>query len=548
MKRPNSVGAASATKAVGYARVSTPEQAEKDLSLPAQMAAIRKYAQDHGLELVGEFVERGITATDDNRPEFRRMLQEIYRPSSQVGSIIVTHGSRFMRNATKARIHKEALRKRGIRVVAIQQEVTDDPNGRFAEGVFELIDQLESETNGVRTRAGMSENARQGFFNGSKTPFGFRVEKVATPGGSKNKLAVDAGEAELLREVFQRYLAGTGAKATAIGLNQRGLLYRGKRWTRDLVLKVISDSCAVGTYYWGRLDSRGKRLRAQDQWIEIAVERIVDDETFRLVQELRTRRDPGRSPGRLPSSPLLLAGLLRCAQCGGPYQLETSGKLGPDGQAYRYYNCRRFIRTGKEACAGHRIAVATLDSAVLNHAADRLFTDQRCREILLSLVEEEGLLRQKTAEQRRLLERERDELGKRLERWYERIETDAELADVGSERLRELRTKREEVARDLAKLKPLFTVPPYLYKPETTQRFQDRVREVLTSGSDAMKRVYLQNLLDHIVVGEESITIEVRAGAALAMMAASRPTSVESTGSEVLPDVVDWHARRDSNP
>ena len=106
----------SATKAVGYARVSTPEQAEKDLSLPAQMAAIRKYAQDHGLELVGEFVERGITATDDNRPEFRRMLQEIYRPSSQVGSIIVTHGSRFMRNATKARIHKEALRKHGIRV------------------------------------------------------------------------------------------------------------------------------------------------------------------------------------------------------------------------------------------------------------------------------------------------------------------------------------------------------------------------------------------------------------------------------------------------
>ncbi len=49
MKKPNSQGAASATKAVGYARVSTPDQAEKDLSLPAQMSAIRRYAQDHGL-------------------------------------------------------------------------------------------------------------------------------------------------------------------------------------------------------------------------------------------------------------------------------------------------------------------------------------------------------------------------------------------------------------------------------------------------------------------------------------------------------------------
>lgn len=74
--------------------------------------------------------------SDDVRPEFRRMLQDIFSPSSEVGSIIVTHGSRFMRNATKARVHKEALRKRGIRVVAIQQEVSDDPNGRFAEGVF----------------------------------------------------------------------------------------------------------------------------------------------------------------------------------------------------------------------------------------------------------------------------------------------------------------------------------------------------------------------------------------------------------------------------
>src|SRR5258706_11180536 len=121
MKKTGNQVSARVGKAVGYARVSTPEQAEKDLSLPAQMSAIRGYAQDHGLVLVGEYVERGITGTDDNRPEFRRMLGEIFRPSSEVGSIIVTHGSRFMRNATKARVHKEALRKRGIRVVAIQQ-------------------------------------------------------------------------------------------------------------------------------------------------------------------------------------------------------------------------------------------------------------------------------------------------------------------------------------------------------------------------------------------------------------------------------------------
>lgn len=82
MKKTSSPVAARAAKAVGYARVSTPDQAEKDLSLPAQMKAIRRYAQDHGLVLAGEYVERGISGTDDNRPEFRRMLQEIFQPSS----------------------------------------------------------------------------------------------------------------------------------------------------------------------------------------------------------------------------------------------------------------------------------------------------------------------------------------------------------------------------------------------------------------------------------------------------------------------------------
>ena len=533
-------------KAVGYARVSTPEQAEKDLSLPAQMASIRRYAQDHDLVLVGEFVERGITATDDNRPEFRQMLHEVFQPSSEIGTIIVTHGSRFMRNATKARVHKEALRKRGIRVIAIQQEVSNDPNGRFAEGMFELIDQLESETNGVRTRAGMSENARQGYFNGSKPPFGFRVERIATASGPKNKLAIDLSEAELVREVFRQYLAGPGAKATARSLNQRGLLYRKHLWTRDLVLKVISDPGVVGRYRWGRIDSRGKRVRPESEWIPMAVDRIVDDEVFQMAQALRTKRDPGRSLGRLPSSPLLLAGLLRCARCGDAHQLETSGKCDSSGQPYRYYNCRRFCRSGKEACVGYRIAVETLDSAILNHIAERVFTEERCQEILREFVEDQGVLRQKTADQCRLLERERDELGKRLERWYERIETDPELGDVGAERLRELKAKRDDVARTLEKLKPLHGVPPYLYKPETIERFQERLREAFLSRDRGTARAYLRNLVDHIVVGEDEIIIEARANVALAMMAEPR-VSLPTEGT-VLTTVVDWHARRDSNP
>ena len=93
----------------------------------------------------------------------------------------------------------------------------------------------------------------------------------------------------------------------------------------------------------------------------------------------------------------------------------------------------------------------------------------------------------------------------------------------------------------------MHSVPPYLYKPETIQRFQARLREAFLGGDRATARVYLQNLVDHIVVGEDEIIIEARAGAVLAMMSAPGTSSLEAAKGEVLAHVVDWRPRQESN-
>ncbi len=76
-------------------------------------------------------------------------------------------------SGTGARIYKHQLAKAGVKVVATHQPVADDPMGMFMEGIFELIDQYESDMNGYHTLRAMKENARQGYFNGSKPKFGF---------------------------------------------------------------------------------------------------------------------------------------------------------------------------------------------------------------------------------------------------------------------------------------------------------------------------------------------------------------------------------------
>jgi hypothetical protein len=162
MKKTNSAAVAKA-KAVGYARVSTPEQAEKG-SVSARAdggySPLRPGSRAHPRERI-----RGARDHRDRRQPPRVSPDASRHLPAELGGRNHHRHARLAihANATKARVHKEALRKRGIRVVAIQQEVSDDPNGRFAEGVFELIDQLESETNGVRacprTRARGSSTA-----------------------------------------------------------------------------------------------------------------------------------------------------------------------------------------------------------------------------------------------------------------------------------------------------------------------------------------------------------------------------------------------------
>lgn len=59
------------TNAIVYARVSTTRQAENDLSIPDQLAHADRYANDKGLEVIGNYVDAGASARDDNRPEFQ---------------------------------------------------------------------------------------------------------------------------------------------------------------------------------------------------------------------------------------------------------------------------------------------------------------------------------------------------------------------------------------------------------------------------------------------------------------------------------------------
>ncbi len=173
-----------------------------------------------------------------------------FAPSADVDAILVVHTSRFMRDAGKSIVHKQALARRGIRVISTNQETADDPSGRLMETIYAGFDQYESDMNGYRTTAAMHENARGGFVNGSAAPFGYRAQLVdAGSGPKRRKLVPDSDEAAVVPEVFQLYVAHGGAKAVARELNQRGRRFRsGRLWTpTKRSPKTTCDSWSTGS-------------------------------------------------------------------------------------------------------------------------------------------------------------------------------------------------------------------------------------------------------------------------------------------------------------
>ena len=164
-------------KAAIYARVSTGKQAEKALSIPDQVRQLKEYCRKKSWPVHRVYIESGASARDDKRPVFQEMMSDALHREHPFGVIASLTTSRFFRDSTGARIYKRRLAKHDVKVIAIHQEVADDTMGSFVEGIFELIDEYESNINGFHTLRAMKENARQGFFNGSRPKFGFTLRQ-----------------------------------------------------------------------------------------------------------------------------------------------------------------------------------------------------------------------------------------------------------------------------------------------------------------------------------------------------------------------------------
>lgn len=369
-------------KALAYARVSTVEQAEADLSIPAQLKEINKYAAANSIEVVYEYVDEGISAykDDSKRLAFTQMIEHA-KASNDINYILVHEFSRFSRDKYHSASIKGELKKAGVRVIATSLPYdTTTISGSLLESIDEGFAQMTSMQISEHTMKGMKENATKRdpesgycFKNGGRAPYGYSLKRIPAgkdkKGQQKNKLLweVDPETSKILRMIIVDWRIGEGLSNIKIRdrLNEKGIPGpEGKHWSDSTIREMLVENRLeqyTGIYYWNKEDRNtpGKRYKDKSEWIKIdnAHPAIITPEEAEAALAITKSRQPRTPAARSYNSPWPLTGLntwgeklFTCNKCGKSMKGIKSGV----NDSYSYYVCSSFYNKGKTACDNNK--------------------------------------------------------------------------------------------------------------------------------------------------------------------------------------------------
>jgi DNA invertase Pin-like site-specific DNA recombinase len=334
---------ASVSAAALYARISS-DQDGTGLGVARQLEDCRKLAARLGWPVGQEYVDNDISAySGKRRPAFEQMLADI--EAGDVDAVIVYHIDRLTRRPVELERFLavlDAAKVRQVRFVAGDTDLSTG-DGLMVVRILAAMAANESATKSRRIRRKIEQNVAAGLPNGgSHRPFGYEDDRIT----------INEAEAQIIRQMVARYLAGESARSIAMWLQASGIsTIAGKPWRTPTVSAIIQNPRIAG-------------LRAHNGvTVGPAVwEGIIDAETHRRVLSLAKQKAVSgrRSPRRY-----LLSGMLRCGKCG--TTLYSSAR-----ESTRRYVCAK--GPDHEGCGRLTVVAEPVETLIASAVLHRLDT------------------------------------------------------------------------------------------------------------------------------------------------------------------------------
>jgi site-specific DNA recombinase len=414
MNRIGSAGEQTTKRAAIYARFSTDLQNER--SIEDQVALCRSCAAREGMDVVEIYDDRARSGGSImGRDGLLRLMDRARDRAFDV--IIVEALDRLSRDMEDlAGIHKR-LSFLGIEIRAVHEGVVNT----VLVGLRGLVGQLYREDNAHKVRRGQAGRVGQGLAAGGLT-YGY-----APVPGDKGKRVIVETEAQIVRRIFEEYVAGRTPRDIAHDLNKEGVPPpRGRVWNASTIngnpqrgIGILHNELYSGRLVWNKVrmvkdPDSGKRLsrpnaKADWQSTEVPDLAIIPRALFEAAQARKIARSQTHpSQQRRPRH--LLSGLLRCGACGAG--MSTNGK---DRSGRIRIRCSAATESG--SCSDAKtFYLNTVESAVLSGLKAELRQPRVIAEYVRTYHDERVKLAAQSDAKARRLERRLGEINRELER------------------------------------------------------------------------------------------------------------------------------------
>ena len=353
-------------KAVIYARYSSDSQREE--SIDGQICECTEYAERNGITILGSYVDRALSARTDDRPDFQRMIRDSEKRLFDV--VLVWKLDRFSRDRYDSAHYKHILKKNGVKVMSVKENISDGPEGIILESILEGYAEYYSAELSEKIQRGQTENALKCKTNGGTLPLGYYSD-------SEQNILIDPVTAAIPLEIFTRYDNGESIKEICDALNSRGLKTRnGKKFKVNGVSIILSNRKYIGEYKY------------RDVVTPDGIPAIIDKDMFERVQErmVKNKRAPARKKAE---DEYLLTTKLFCGTCG-RIMAGESGTSGTRKVKHYYYKCGGAKR--HLGCTRKAIKKDWIEKVVVLQTVARVLKDEEIERIanaLLKMQEQE---------------------------------------------------------------------------------------------------------------------------------------------------------------
>lgn len=456
-----------------YARYSSHNQTEQ--SIEGQIAICQEYAKRNNYTIVGEYIDRALTGTNDNRPQFQQMIKDSSKKF--FNGILVYQLDRFARNRYDSAIYKNKLKKNEVRVFSAKENISDDASGVLMESVIEGMAEYYSVELSQKVKRGMNINAEKCLYNGGIPPLGYKID-------SNKKYIIDEETAPIVKKIFDMYCSGNTMAEIIRYLNEKGIKTSyGNQFNKCSIRTILLNEKYIGIYKY------------KDKRIENGVPRIITDQVFFYVQEMMNKNKKAPARARAKTEYLLTTKLF-CGTC-------REMMVGVCGTSYNktvhhYYSCNG---KRKHICNRKNLPKDYIEDIVVREARETL-TDKRIKEIskaIMKIAEKE-----KNNSNIKFIEKKLKENEKQKNNLMDSLK----ICDIDSVRksiffeIEKIEKERIEMEKELAiENSQIFDITR-----ESIEFFFEQMKEGDINDIQ-YKRMLINSLIDSIYIYDDSITI-----------------------------------------